>query len=98
VQWHDYLGALDHTFNAGDEALIDILVAPGHTSTPGYTDPSFRFLGGCRALESRNRGGTHSGMVAAMSRYRSTSRHLAALRQHARNHFHGAYRLVRLRL
>jgi aryl-alcohol dehydrogenase-like predicted oxidoreductase len=45
VQWHDYLGALEHKFNAHDEALIDSLVAPGHTSTPGYTDPKFPVLG-----------------------------------------------------
>jgi aryl-alcohol dehydrogenase (NADP+) len=44
-QWREYLGALDHRFEAGDEALIDSLVAPGHTSTPGYTDPKFPILG-----------------------------------------------------
>jgi len=44
-QWRDYLGALDHKFDAEDEALIDSLVAPGHTSTPGYTDPKFPILG-----------------------------------------------------
>jgi len=27
------------------EALIDTLVPPGHTSTPGYTDPKFPILG-----------------------------------------------------
>ena len=44
-QWHAYLGALDHPFDAADEALIDSLVAPGHTSTPDYTDPKFPILG-----------------------------------------------------
>ncbi|HKA44121.1 MAG TPA: aldo/keto reductase [Burkholderiales bacterium] len=44
-QWRDYLGALDHTFDPEDEALIDGLVPPGHTSTPGYTDPKFPILG-----------------------------------------------------
>ncbi len=38
-QWKEYLGALEHTFTAADEALIDRLVAPGHPSTPGYLDP-----------------------------------------------------------
>jgi aryl-alcohol dehydrogenase (NADP+) len=44
-QWREYLGALSHRLDAGDEALIDGLVAPGHTSTPGYTDPKFPILG-----------------------------------------------------
>ena len=44
-QWRGYLGALDHRLEAADEALIDGLVAPGHTSTPGYTDPKFPVLG-----------------------------------------------------
>jgi aryl-alcohol dehydrogenase (NADP+) len=44
-QWQEYLGALKHKFDAEDEALVDSLVAPGHTSTPGYTDPKFPILG-----------------------------------------------------
>jgi len=40
-QWRHYLGALDHAWTAEDEALIDELVAPGHPSTPGYTDPKY---------------------------------------------------------
>ena len=44
-QWREYLGALDHKFETEDEALIDSLVAPGHSSTPGYTDPKFPVLG-----------------------------------------------------
>src|SRR5204863_1372572 len=38
VQWQDYLGAMDVDCDAAEEALIDSLVAPGHASTPGYTD------------------------------------------------------------
>jgi len=34
-QWRDYLGALNYRFDAEDEALIERLVPPGHTSTPG---------------------------------------------------------------
>ena len=44
-QWRDYLGALNYTFTAEDEALVDNLVAPGHTSTLGFTDPKFPILG-----------------------------------------------------
>jgi aryl-alcohol dehydrogenase-like predicted oxidoreductase len=38
-QWDSYLAALDYRFTAEDEALVDRLVAPGHTSTHGFTDP-----------------------------------------------------------
>jgi aryl-alcohol dehydrogenase-like predicted oxidoreductase len=38
-QWQEYLGALDHSFAAKDEVLVDRLVPPGHPSSPGYTDP-----------------------------------------------------------
>ena len=44
-QWDGYLGALKHTFTAEDEALIDGLVAPGHPSTPGYSDPKYPISG-----------------------------------------------------
>jgi len=44
-QWSEYLGALEHAFNAEDEALIDGLVAPGHPSTPGYSDPKYPISG-----------------------------------------------------
>jgi aryl-alcohol dehydrogenase-like predicted oxidoreductase len=44
-QWHDYLGALDHTLDLRDEALIDRLVPPGHLSTYGYADPKFPVSG-----------------------------------------------------
>ena len=40
-QWREYLGALAHAFTAEDEALVDRLVAPGHPSTPGYSDPRY---------------------------------------------------------
>jgi aryl-alcohol dehydrogenase-like predicted oxidoreductase len=45
AQWKEYLGTLDHRFEAGDEALIDTLVPSGHPSTPGYTDPSYPITG-----------------------------------------------------
>ena len=44
-QWREYLGALRHRFDAEDEALVDRLVAPGHGSTPGYTDPKYPVTG-----------------------------------------------------
>jgi aryl-alcohol dehydrogenase-like predicted oxidoreductase len=44
-QWTDYLGALDVAIDAADEALVDSLVAPGHPSTPGYTDPLYPLAG-----------------------------------------------------
>jgi aryl-alcohol dehydrogenase-like predicted oxidoreductase len=40
-QWQDYLPALDYAVTAEDEALVDSLVAPGHPSTPGYSDPQY---------------------------------------------------------
>jgi aryl-alcohol dehydrogenase (NADP+) len=44
-QWEGYLGALKHTFTREDEALVDALVAPGHPSTPGYSDPKYPVSG-----------------------------------------------------
>jgi aryl-alcohol dehydrogenase-like predicted oxidoreductase len=44
-QWQGYLGALQHAFGAEDEALVDRLVAPGHPSTPGYSDPRYPLAG-----------------------------------------------------
>ena len=38
-QWASYLKALDYPFEQRDEQLLDGLVVPGHSSTPGYTDP-----------------------------------------------------------
>ena len=45
AQWQDYAPALDLLWNAEDEALVDSLVAPGHPSTPGYTDPAYPLNG-----------------------------------------------------
>ena len=45
AQWRDYMGALDYDFTAEDEALVDDLVAPGHPSTPGYSDPRYPIEG-----------------------------------------------------
>ena len=45
AQWQEYLRALDAPFDADDEALVDSLVAPGHASTPGYTDPQYPVTG-----------------------------------------------------
>ena len=44
-QWTEYLGALDHGFDADDAALVDRLVPPGHASTYGYTDPVYPVKG-----------------------------------------------------
>jgi aryl-alcohol dehydrogenase-like predicted oxidoreductase len=44
-QWRDYLGALDYSFTAEDEALVDRLVPPGHPSTHGYNDPAYPLEG-----------------------------------------------------
>jgi aryl-alcohol dehydrogenase-like predicted oxidoreductase len=45
AQWQTYLGALDITIDAADEALVDALVSPGHPSTPGYNDPAYPLSG-----------------------------------------------------
>src|SRR5262249_61555342 len=39
AQLSDYLAALEHAFTPESEALVNSLVAPGHPSTAGYTDP-----------------------------------------------------------
>lgn len=44
-QWQAYLSALDVSFSAADEALVDALVPAGHPSTPGYTDPAYPLEG-----------------------------------------------------
>lgn len=44
-QWTDYLGALEHPFDAEDAAFIDSLVPPGHASSHGYTDPTYPVRG-----------------------------------------------------
>jgi len=45
AQWIDYLGATTHVLSADDEAFVDALVAPGHASTHGYTDPVYPVTG-----------------------------------------------------
>lgn len=45
AQLQAYVAATDEGFNAEDEALLDRLVAPGHPSTPGYTDPLYPVTG-----------------------------------------------------
>ena len=44
-QWDDYLAALDVSFTGDDEAFIERLVPPGHSSTPGYNDPAYPIEG-----------------------------------------------------
>lgn len=45
AQLKDYLPALDVTLSAGEEAMVDALVVPGHNSAPGYNDPGHPFHG-----------------------------------------------------
>jgi aryl-alcohol dehydrogenase-like predicted oxidoreductase len=45
AQWQDYLPAVDCVIDAADEAMVDGLVAPGHPSTPGFTDPAYPLVG-----------------------------------------------------
>ena len=40
AQWDAYTGALAVEITAEDEAFIDTLVTPGHSSTPGFNDVS----------------------------------------------------------
>jgi len=39
-QWSTYVRALDVNITPEDEAFVDSLVKPGHSSTPGYNDPT----------------------------------------------------------
>jgi aryl-alcohol dehydrogenase-like predicted oxidoreductase len=41
----DVYGALDVKLTVEDEAFVDKLVAPGHSSTHGYNDPGYPFFG-----------------------------------------------------
>ena len=43
-QWKDYVPAVDLDISADEERMVDALVAPGHPSTPGYTDPAYPLL------------------------------------------------------
>ena len=45
TQWQDYPPALDYTVTSDDEVLVDGWVRPGHSSTPGYTDPAYPLNG-----------------------------------------------------
>ena len=45
AQWQDYLAAPTLDFSAEDERVISSLVAAGHASTPGYTDPIYPVAG-----------------------------------------------------
>ena len=45
AQMEDYYDAVELKISAEEEALIDGLVTPGHSSTPGYNDPSYPFFG-----------------------------------------------------
>jgi aryl-alcohol dehydrogenase-like predicted oxidoreductase len=45
AQWQEYVEAMTTPFDAADEALVDAMVAPGHASTPGYTDPVYPVMG-----------------------------------------------------
>ncbi|MGH8279778.1 MAG: aldo/keto reductase [Gammaproteobacteria bacterium] len=40
-QWDRYAEALEVKLGPAEEAFIDSLVAPGHPSTPGFTDPQY---------------------------------------------------------
>ncbi|MGK9797789.1 aldo/keto reductase, partial [Salmonella enterica subsp. enterica] len=45
AQFEDYFCAICATLSPEEEAMVDALVAPGHPSTPGYTDPNYPFTG-----------------------------------------------------
>ena len=45
AQLQTYVAATGEAFDAEDEALLDRLVAAGHPSTPGYTDPLYPVTG-----------------------------------------------------
>lgn len=44
-QWQAYAPAVEFELTPQDEALVDTLVAPGHPSTPGYSDPQYPIPG-----------------------------------------------------
>ena len=44
-QWQEYLGAFGQPWYQEDEQFLDRMVAPGHPSTPGYTDPKYPVRG-----------------------------------------------------
>lgn len=44
-QWEGYLGALDYTWTAEDEAMANKMVPAGHASAHGHTDPAYPIEG-----------------------------------------------------
>jgi len=40
-QWTSYFGAFEYTWTPEDETLANHLVAAGHASSPGYSDPQY---------------------------------------------------------
>lgn len=44
-QWQMYVDAIGTPWTDDDERLVDSLVAPGHPSTPGFTDPAYPVRG-----------------------------------------------------
>ena len=44
-QWEGYVNGLAYRFTAEDEVFLNSLVAPGHPSTHGYTDPAYPIEG-----------------------------------------------------
>ncbi|MEO8137908.1 MAG: aldo/keto reductase [Betaproteobacteria bacterium] len=45
LQWQEYVDGIDKTLDDDDEAFVDGLVTPGHSSTHGYNDPQYPFFG-----------------------------------------------------
>jgi aryl-alcohol dehydrogenase-like predicted oxidoreductase len=45
AQWKDYVEAIGTPWSEEDEKFVDALVAPGHPSTPGYSDPQYPLYG-----------------------------------------------------
>ena len=43
--WQGYLDGMSYAYGPDDEALLDSLVAAGHPSTPGFTDPQYPVRG-----------------------------------------------------
>lgn len=41
TQWQSYGAALNYKWTAEDEAVVNKLVQPGHSSTPFFTDPAY---------------------------------------------------------
>ncbi|MCY0856389.1 aldo/keto reductase [Cupriavidus sp. D39] len=45
AHWDSYVEALKLQLGSDDEKFVDSLVAPGHASSPGYTDPGYPIEG-----------------------------------------------------